>query len=356
MTEIRARALLLARDDKYHPGIEAELGAKRVVHWLAEEGIDVTQTRDRAVMSEAGLRLRPRREAVTLPSAGVIGLGAMGGPAARNLAAAGYRVSGYDTSAERLAAASEQGVTPAPSVEALVDGCKVVLTSLPSSGSWVQLAERHLVPRACSGQLFIDLGTVAPPETRRLAAAFAAAGAALVDAPVSGGPTGAAGRTLFMFVGGDDEHVARARPVLEALAGLGRITHCGPSGAGQVVKGVNQLAMGLGAAAYLEAVAFGVNAGVRADVIGEAVGDDSGWRSIVGGTARRIAAGKGEEIGVKFRELPYFLREAQEAGFPLPLTEVLHALCDAGERVVVDDNRPAPSFYRELRAGRAQPG
>jgi 3-hydroxyisobutyrate dehydrogenase-like beta-hydroxyacid dehydrogenase len=109
--------------------------------------------------------------------------------------------------------------------------------------------------------------------------------------------------------------------------------------------------MGLGAAAYLEAIAFGVRAGVDAGVIGQAVGDAGGtgaWRDRIRDLSEQIAAGKGEEVGVKFRELPYYLREAKERGFALPLTEALFAYLDAGERVVIDDNRPAPSFWHEL--------
>jgi hypothetical protein len=104
----------------------------------------------------------------------------------------------------------------------------------------------------------------------------------------------------------------------------------------------------LGAAAYLEAVAFGVRAGVDPATICAAVGGDERWRAQVAATVGQIVAGKGEGIGVKFRELPYFLREAQEQGFVLPLTLTLHTFCTTGPRVVIDDNRPAPSFWHEL--------
>ena len=286
---------------------------------------------------------------------GFIGLGAMGGRMARHLLRAGYRVVAFDLDAERLTAAVSTGAAAAGGVTQVVQQSDVVLTSLPSSESFVRVAEAAFLPHARRGQVFIDLGTVTPPETRRLAAALAASGAALVDAPVSGGPSGAEHGTLLMFAGGDREAVERCRPILEALAGGGRITYCGPSGCGQVVKGVNQLAMGLGAAAYLEAVAFGVLAGVDPAVIGAAVGGESGWRAQVARTAERIASGTGDEIGVKFRELPYFLREAHEQGFTLPLAERLYAFCDRGERVVIDDHRPAPSYFHELMKRRAAP-
>ena len=282
---------------------------------------------------------------------GFIGLGAMGGHFARNLVRAGWQVLGYDVSGARMGEAEAGGVARAATPRGVVDAADVALTSLPSCEAWVHLAREVLVPGARAGQLFIDVGTVAAPETRRVAAELAERGAALVDAPLSGGPRGAETGSCFVFAGGEPEAFERARPILEVFgggAGGGRLTYCGPSGSGQVAKGVNQLAMGLGAAAYLEAVAFGVNAGVDAEVLAAAVGDETGWRAMVRGTARRIAAGQGDEIGVKFRELPYVLQEANERGFPLPLTELLYALCDRGERVTVDDNRPAPSYFREL--------
>ena len=286
-----------------------------------------------------------------MPVLGFLGLGAMGGPMARNLVRAGYTVVGFDLREERLSACADAGVVPAGGEDDVVRRADVVLTSLPSSESWVEAAERHLVPNAREGQVFIDLGTTTPPETRRLAAEFARKGAALLDVPVSGGPGGVEAKRLRMFVGGDPRVFAECRQILEAIGGPEHITYCGPSGSGQVVKGVNQLAMGLGAAAYLEAVAFGVMAGVDAETIRVAVGATGGvdrWREYVDFVADRAAAGSAESIGVKFRELPYFLREAGEKGFVLPLTQMLFSFCDAGERVVIDDNRRAPSFWHEL--------
>jgi 3-hydroxyisobutyrate dehydrogenase-like beta-hydroxyacid dehydrogenase len=279
---------------------------------------------------------------------GLIGLGEMGGPMARNLVRAGYPLCGYDLDAARLAAAAAAGALTAENGAEVVVRAEVVLTSLPSSEAWVRAAEETLLPGARAGQVFIDLGTVTPPQTRRLAAAFAAKGAALLDVPVSGGPGGAERGDLYLFIGGDREVAERFRPLLEVLGKPSRITYCGPSGAGQVAKGVNQLAMGLGAAAYLEAVAFGVRAGLDPTVVGAAVGSDDGWREQVRFTAERAAAGKAEEIGVKFRELPYFLREAVETEFSLPLTQALYHFMEHGERVVIDDHRRAPSFWREL--------
>jgi 3-hydroxyisobutyrate dehydrogenase-like beta-hydroxyacid dehydrogenase len=225
----------------------------------------------------------------------------------------------------------------------------VVCLSLPSSDICVSIADTILVPHARPGQVFLDFGTTTPPETRRLAATLTEKGAHWFEAPVSGGTTGAENAKLRIFAGGEPEIFERLHAILETIGGVDGLYYCGPAGAGQVVKGVNQLAMGLGIAVCLESVAFGVRAGVMPDIIARAVGgEDEHWRAMILQTARAANEERAEQMGVKFRELSYFLREAMESGFALPLTETLYNFCDAGDRVVVDDNRPAPSFWHEL--------
>ena len=280
---------------------------------------------------------------------GFIGLGAMGGPMARNLLAAGYALAAFDIDPERLAACVEAGAVGCGSSAAVVARSDVVLTSLRSSAIFVEVAEAQLVPNARAGQVFIDLGTTEPPETRRLARAFAAKEATLLDVPVSGGPGGSAGGTLRMFVGGERAVAERVWPLLEVLGAPERVVYCGPSGCGQVMKGVNQLAMGLADAAYMEAIAYGVRDGLDPRAIRQAVGGDDGWRGHFGGLARRVRDGEGERLVVKFPELPYYLREAREQGFEMPLTTALFEFCSEGDVIFFDNmRRPTASFWREL--------
>lgn len=283
-----------------------------------------------------------------LPTVGFIGLGSMGGGMAMNLVRAGYPVTVFDTRPERMQAsvAAAAGSGP-PDVARRAD---VVLTSLPSSAVFVQVAEADLVPNARAGQAFLDMGTTEAPETRRLAAALAAKGAALLDAPVSGGPGGVAARKLHVFVGGDRAVYDRCRPILLALGGdPERTAWCGPSGCGQAVKGVNQLAMGLIDAAYLEAVAFGVRCGADVDAIAQAVGGDEDFRRRVADLAARVKAGTADDVLIKFPELPYFLHEARERGFAMPMTEALFEFCDRGPRDWVDNmGRPRVAFWHML--------
>jgi len=286
-----------------------------------------------------------------LPTIGFIGLGEMGGPMACNLIRAGYRVIGLDLDAERQAQVVACGGAAGADVGDVVRRCEVIATSLPSSGAWIKVAEEDILPAVRSGQTVIDFGTVTPPETRRLAACFAEKGVDLLDVPVSGGGHGAQQAQLYMFAGGERAAFERCLPILQAVGGPDRITYCGPAGNGQAVKGVNQLMMGLVDAAYLEAISFGVNSGVDIETIAQAIGNVGRWRVDFRQTAERIASGQGETVGVKYRELPYFISAAQEGGFDLPIAETVRRYCDKGERVVIDDHRQAPSYWHELTKG-----
>ncbi|MGD8238189.1 MAG: NAD(P)-dependent oxidoreductase [Armatimonadota bacterium] len=287
------------------------------------------------------------------PRLGFIGLGRMGSGMALNLTRAGYAMTVFDLDAERLTDCAAAGATAAESAVELVGRSDVVLTSLPSSEVFVQVAEEDLLPHARAGHVIVDMGTTEAPETRRLAAAFAERGATLLDCPVSGGSGGAAQGTLRIFPGGDRAVYEQCRPLLEVMGEADRISWCGPSGCGQAVKGTNQLGMGLVNAAYLEAIAFGVRAGADIEAIALAVGGDDGdFRARIARFAESVKAGTADDILVKFPELPYFLSEARERGFAIPMTEALFAFCEDGPRDWADNmERPRVAFWHQLMEG-----
>ena len=290
------------------------------------------------------------------PRIGFLGLGQMGGPMVRHLAAAGYDVTAFDPVAEKLAACVGAGAKGAASAAEAVRAGEVIMTSLRSSAMFVEVAEAEVVPNVREGQTVIDMGTTEGAQTRRIAAALAAKGARFLDAPVSG--SAASGR-LRIFVGGEADLFRRFRPVFEVLGDPDRVVHCGPVGTGQAVKAVNQLAMGLVDAAYLEAVAFGARAGASLEAIAKGVGDEEGggFRRRVAQVARMAIEGRADDMLVKFPELPYFLREARERGFALPMTRALFEFLDAGPRDHVDNmGRPRVACWGELmRRGAGAP-
>ena len=280
----------------------------------------------------------------TKPSVALFGVGEMGKPMLRRLLAAGRDVRAVDLDPQRVV---DAGGTPASPEGAAV--CDVVLLSIRGTPATVGVAESVLLPAAREGQIIVDTGTVRPKETRRLAERFAERGATWLDCPVSGGPGGVEQGQLRVFAGGDREAVERVRPILADVAGPDLITYCGPSGSGQITKGVNQLMMGLVNAAHLEAIAYGVKLGVDPKVLREAVGGDGRWREDFGRIADKVVAGHGRWETIKYHELPDFIAEAREADMELPLATATMATCrDDLPKVIHDFGKPAPSFWDAL--------
>lgn len=206
------------------------------------------------------------------PRLGFIGIGKMGKPMTRNLLRAGYPITIHNRSQAVVQELAAEGAQPADSPRDVAEAAELILTCLPTPDSVeeVYLGEDGLLPAARSGQILIDCSTVGPAQSRRLHDAARAHGAGFLDAPVSGGPSGAEAATLTIMVGGEAEVLERARPVLEKLGT--NIQHVGPPGSGSVVKLVNQLLVAIQTAAAAEAVVFGVKAGADAQALFDVLG------------------------------------------------------------------------------------
>ena len=195
---------------------------------------------------------------------GFIGLGVMGRPMARNLLARGFDLVVHSRSRgpvnEIVAAGAKSAESPADVARQAV----IVITMVPDSPDVEAVLEGQdgVFSALARGGLVIDCSTIAPAVARRLAACAAELGAAMVDAPVSGGEVGAINASLSIMMGGDDSAVARARSVLEAVGNPERIIHIGPAGSGQLCKVCNQMVIGGTLAAVSEAFALARKAGV----------------------------------------------------------------------------------------------
>lgn len=203
-----------------------------------------------------------------------LGLGNMGAPMATNLLTAGFGVRGFDPVPAAAAAAGANGVAVLDSAADAVAGADVVITMLPN-GDIVKRCYAEVLPAARDGALFIDSSTISVTDAREVHALAESRGAVQVDAPVSGGVKGAVAGTLAFMVGGDEEALQRARPVLEPMAG--KVIHCGAAGAGQAAKvcnnmvlAVQQIAIG---EAFLLAEKLGLSAQSLFDVITGATGN-----------------------------------------------------------------------------------
>jgi 3-hydroxyisobutyrate dehydrogenase len=203
-----------------------------------------------------------------------LGLGHMGGPMAANLVAAGHTVRAFDPVAALKEAAADKGAQVFDSGAEAVADADVVITSLPN-GAVVKAVYAEALPAAREGTLFIDTSTISVDDAREIHREATGRGLAQLDAPVSGGVKGATAGTLAFMVGGEDDAVERARPVLEPLAG--KIIHCGASGTGQAAKLCNNMVLAVQQIAVGEAFVLAEKLGLSAqslfDVITGATGN-----------------------------------------------------------------------------------
>jgi len=169
-------------------------------------------------------------------SIGFIGLGIMGSPMAANLIKAGHDVIGYDHSTKAVDQLKADGGQAAESLADAVREVDIVITMVPDSPEVkaAALGEQGIYANGRSGSLHIDCSSISPDAAREVAAAGAERGFRVVDAPVSGGQSGAVEASLSIMVGGSEADVAQALPVLEAVGKT--VVHVGPSGSGQTVK------------------------------------------------------------------------------------------------------------------------
>ena len=170
-----------------------------------------------------------------------IGLGHMGAPMSANLVAAGHDVRGFDLSESAMAAAREGGVQTFATMKEALEGAEVVITMLPKGehSRAVYLGEEGVLALAPKDALLVDSSTIDVATAEDLHRAAAEAGFAFVDAPVSGGISGAAAGTLTFMIGGEEDPARRAATVVEPMAG--RVVHTGGAGTGQAAKIVNNM-------------------------------------------------------------------------------------------------------------------
>lgn len=224
---------------------------------------------------------------------GMIGLGTMGQPMARRLLAAGHGLtfmSRRDEVAREFVAAGAERVASPAEVMAAAEGVITIVTADPQVEQ-VALGPRGLVEGASAGKLWIDMSTISPATIRRLGQELASRGVATLDAPVSGGPWGAADGSLAIMVGGAPVDFARARGVLEVLGK--HIFHLGPLGAGQTAKLVNQVLAGGVMTLIAEGLALGKAGGLDLAQLADVISASSGNSAMFEARARQfLLAGK----------------------------------------------------------------
>lgn len=260
---------------------------------------------------------------------GFIGLGVMGGPMALNLAKAGHALTVFDLDPAAVSGLVAAGARAAASAREAASGQDVVVTMLPASRH-VEAAYRGpdgVIAGLGPGMVVIDMSTIDPGTSRRIAGEVAATGASMLDAPVSGSSTGAAEGTLTIMVGGDAADLEAQR---DLLAAMGRtIIHCGAAGMGEAVKLCNQLVAGASVVAVAEAFALGARLGADPKVLFDVMSRSSGncWalqtRPPVAGLVPTAPSehdfAPGFMVDLMHKDLALIRAAASEVGLPLPL-------------------------------------
>jgi 3-hydroxyisobutyrate dehydrogenase len=265
---------------------------------------------------------------------GFIGLGIMGRPMARNLMKAGFPLTVWNRSRPGVDELVSEGAAEGSSPADVARRSDVVITIVGDSPDVeeVTLGAKGIIEGTHAGLVHIDMTTMSPQVTRRIAERLAEAGVEMLDAPVSGGQQGAIEGTLSIMVGGKAETLERCQPV---LAAMGRqIVHCGPAGAGQTVKLCNQIAVALTNLGVCEALVFAARSGIDPRVMIEAVSAGAGTSWQLQNLAPRIVERDfrpGFKVAHQRKDLRLALEAAEAMAAPLPGTQLVAQLFAALE-------------------------
>ena len=271
-----------------------------------------------------------------------IGLGNMGGGMAANLVNAGHEVRAFDLSAEATERAEGNGCSVHPTVAEAVQGVDAVVSMLPNGKIVESVYTADVIGQALADALLLDCSTIDVDTAKRVAGSAAAAGYAMVDAPVSGGIAAANGGTLTFMVGGSDEAFTRAEPILAAMGKA--VIHAGESGAGQAAKICNNMILGATMIATCEAFVLADKLGLDLqtfyDISSKASGQSWSMTSYcpVPGVGPASPADNGYQGGfaaaLMLKDLKLAMEAAQSAGANVPMgqraEQLYAAFADAG--------------------------
>ena len=265
---------------------------------------------------------------------GFVGLGVMGKPMAGHLLKAGHTLTVHNRSRGPVDELAAAGATAAGSPAEVAQASTIVITMLPDTPDVerVLTGPRGVVESMQRGTIVIDMSSISPSATERLAKAVADKGGSMLDAPVSGGEIGAINAALSIMVGGDEATFHRVKPVLDKMGNPERVVYIGRSGAGQICKVCNQIAIGGALAGVSEAFALAKKAGVDAARVRQAL--------LGGFAASRVLEVHGERMlvdnykpGFRARLYQKDMRLANEAaaanGVSMPANAVVAQLLNA---------------------------
>ncbi len=260
---------------------------------------------------------------------GFIGLGIMGKPMAKNLIKAGFTLVVHNRSRTAVDELVKLGATAAGSPREVASSVDTIITMLPNSPDVesVALGAKGIKEGAATGQLFLDMSTINPIVSQKIAGELEPLGVAMVDAPVSGGEKGAIEGTLSIMVGGRSHDFERALPIFNALGKT--ITHMGPLGAGGFTKLANQIIVAINLTAIGEALVFGAKAGVDPQKMIRALAGGLAGSKCLDQKSEKILTGDfapGFKIDLHFKDLNLIHEAARSVGVPIPTAALVEQL------------------------------
>jgi len=258
-------------------------------------------------------------------SVGFIGVGNMGNPMAGNVLKAGFPMTVFDKNASAMDNLVQAGARAAASVDDVTRSSEVILTCLPMSPDveGLYLGPGGLIEKARPGTTLIDLSSVLPSTPRKLEPAARARGLQFLEAPVSGGTSGAKAATLAIMVGGDPQVLEKVRPVLRAIGP--NIFSVGPVGAGNTVKAINNMMACVNSLAMMEGVVLGVKAGLDPMIVYEVVKASSGGSKAIERIPTALVPRKfepGFKVQLMNKDLDTFNSIARELHVPVSFANV----------------------------------
>ena len=255
-----------------------------------------------------------------------IGMGTMGAPMAMNILNAGYDVVVHNRHRDRETPLAEKGASRAASPAEAAETADIVIVCVSDTPDVeaIVMGDHGIIRSAKTGTLVVDMSTISPSATRKMAAALAEKGIRMIDAPVSGGSEGAVNGTLAIMVGGDPEDVETARPVLASMGET--ITHVGPIGSGQVTKAINQVVL---AATYLgvaEGMTLGLKAGLDMEKVVPAIAGGAAGSWVLDNRSAFMVKNNyplGFRVRLHAKDLKIALEAARELGVALPVSALV---------------------------------
>lgn len=272
---------------------------------------------------------------------GFIGLGIMGLPMAKNLIRAGFELVAHNRSRKAVDELVSLGAEAARSPEEVAERSDIVITMLPDTPDVekVLLGEGGILGGARPGMILVDMSTISPKASVKMARLLKERGIAMLDAPVSGGQKGAVEGTLSIMVGGDADVFERCVPVFNALGKT--IALVGPNGAGATVKLCNQVICAINIVSMCEGMRLCSKAGVDVGKMVEVVSGGLGASSIITNLAPKILKddmAPGFKLKLQQKDIRLALQLAEELKLPLPATGLAHQIFRIAEAQGLGEN------------------